>query len=78
MNCRCKPCSQRGEVVTSRFHGSKISDKKSKKVNSHCLKLNRSCQILAKFSGVESERTVFKLRKRKFLFCVYLLHKASA
>jgi len=81
VNCRCKTCLQRGEVVTSRSHGSKISGwQKVKKVNSHCFKLNRSCQMLAKFSGVESERTVFKLRKRKrkFLCCVYPLHKASA
>ena len=39
--------------------------------------------MLAKFGGgggVESERTVSKFRKRKrtFLFCVHLLHKASA
>ena len=38
------------------------------------------CQMLAKFSGVESERTVFKFRKRKskLLRFVHLLHKASA
>ena len=39
--------------------------------------------MLAKFGeggGVESERTVskFRKRKRKFLCCVHLLHKASA
>jgi len=33
------------------------------------------CQMLAKFSGVETERTVPKLRKRIFLYCVHLLHK---
>ena len=50
--------------------------KSPKKVNSHCFKLNLSfqfhliCQVLANFSRVESERTVFKLRKRKEIFCV--------
>ena len=36
--------------------------------------------MLAKFSGVESERTVYKFRKtkRKSLWCVHLLHKAGA
>ena len=34
--------------------------------------------MLATSSGVESERTVFKLRKRKILFCVHLLYKAGA
>ena len=35
--------------------------------------------MFAKFSGVESERTISKLRKRKrkFLCCVHLLHEAS-
>ena len=38
------------------------------------------CQMLAKFSGVESEMTVSKFRKRKrnFLCLVPLLHKAGA
>ena len=36
-------------------------------------------QMLATFSGVESERTIPKFRKRKkFLCCVHLLHKAGA
>ena len=37
------------------------------------------CQMLAKFSGVECERTVSKFRKRKrtFLCFVHLLHKAG-
>ena len=37
------------------------------------------CKMLAKFSGVESERTESKFmkRKRKFLSCVKLLHKAG-
>ena len=35
------------------------------------------CQMLAKFSGVESERSVSKFRKRTFLCFVYQLHKAG-
>ena len=37
------------------------------------------CQMLAKFSEVEFERTVSKFwkRKRKFLCCVHLLYKAG-
>ena len=37
------------------------------------------CQILAKFSGVESKRTIseFRKRKRNFLCCVHLLRKAG-
>ena len=31
--------------------------------------------MLAKFSGVETERTIPKLRKTKFLCYVHLLHK---
>ena len=53
-------------------------------MNSHCFKLHQSysissgsrliCKMLAKFSGVESERTVLKFRERQrnFLCCVYL------
>ena len=38
------------------------------------------CQMMAKFSGVKSERTVskFRKRKRKFLRCARLLGKAGA
>ena len=38
------------------------------------------CQMMAKFSGVKSERTVSKFRKRirKFLRCACLLRKAGA
>ena len=38
------------------------------------------CQMLVKFSGVVSESTIVKLRvrKRRFLCCVHLLHKAGA
>ena len=32
------------------------------------------CQMLAKFSGVESERTVSKFRIRKRKFCVVLIY----
>ena len=44
------------------------------------LQFHLICQMLAKFSGVESKRTVSKLRKRKRkVFCfVYQLHKAGA
>ena len=34
------------------------------------IQFHLTCQMLAKFSGVESERTVSKLRKRKRKFCV--------
>ena len=52
-------------------------------MNSHCFNLIQFhwiCQILAKFSGVKSERTVskFRKRKRKFLRCDQLLRKAGA
>ena len=36
------------------------------------------CQMLVKFSGVESEKTVTKIRKIEFLYHVQLLHKAGA
>ena len=37
-----------------------------------------TCQMLTKFAGIESERTVFKFRKRKNkLCCVHLLYKAG-
>ena len=37
------------------------------------------CQMLAKLSGVKSERTLFKFRKReKKLCCVRLVYKADA
>ena len=45
------------------------------------LQFHLICQMVASFSGAESHRTVFKFRKkkkRKFLCCVYLLHKATA
>ena len=68
---------QRGEVVTSSFHGSKFLDKKQtrkhKVTDSHCFKLHRPyqfhfiCQMLGKYSGVESERTISKFRKRNFV-----------
>ena len=56
------------------------------KVNSHCFKLLRfysfsfNLSNVGEISGVESERTVSKItkRKRKFLCCVHLLHKTGA
>ena len=44
-------------------------------MNLHCFKLHRSqfyliCQMFAKFSGVESERTISKFRKKKYNFCL--------
>ena len=53
-------------------------------MNLHCFTLHQSHSILfhlsniVKYSGVESERTVFTCikRKRKVLCCVHLLHKA--
>ena len=35
------------------------------------------CQMLAKYSGVESERTVSKFRKRKLLSCVHVIYQAG-
>ena len=60
--------------------------KRHEKVNSHSFKLHRSYSIsfnwhmLAKFSRVESERSVSKFRrgKRQLPCCVHLLHKAGA
>ena len=47
---------------------------------SYSISFNFSCQMLAKFWGVESDRTVSKFRKGKIKFwcCVHLLHKAGA
>ena len=53
---------------------------------SHCFKLLRfysfsfNLSNVGEISGVESERTVSKItkRKRKFLCCVHLLHKTGA
>ena len=55
------------------------------KVNSHCFKLHRSYSISFNLSNVggifwvKSKRTVSKFRKRKrnFLCCAHLLHKAG-
>ena len=43
------------------------------------IEFHLSCQMLVKFSEVESERIVSKCRKRRraFLCCVHLLHKAG-
>ena len=59
----------------------KVSLKKWFRTVSHFIDLIQVyfiCQMLAKCSGVESERTVFKCikRKQKVLCCVHLLHKA--
>ena len=74
---------KRGEVVPSRYHGSKISgshqtENVTQKVKLHCFKLHRSysvsfiCQMLGKFSGVKSERTASKFRKRKWKLLCYV------
>ena len=79
------------EVGTARSHGSKISG--GQKIKNSLKKWIRTVsdlvdlvqfhliyQMLAKFSGVKSERTVFKLRKRKRNFCVvfaYSIKRAS-
>ena len=43
------------------------------------IQVQLTCQMLTKFAGVESERTVFKFRKRKNkLCCVHQLYKAGA
>ena len=43
------------------------------------IEFHLTCQMLANFSEVESERIVSKFRKRRraFLCCVHLLHKAG-
>ena len=84
------PPLQRGEVVTSRCHGSKIFgwSKRKRHLKSEFAQLQTSSifiqfhliwQMLAKFSRFESESTVSKFRrgKRQLLCCVHLLHKAS-
>ena len=66
-----------------------LDDNKPKrhlKSDLHCFKLRRSYLNSFNFSNVgeifwvESERTVYKIRKRKrkFLCCAHLLHKAGA
>ena len=75
------PCCNREEK--SLRHVAKISG--WQQTGKRHLKLFRSrsvqliCQMLAKFSRVKSERTVFTLRKRKKkLCCVHLVYKADA
>ena len=62
-------------------------NKPKKKVNSHTFKLHRSysisfnqCQMLAKFSGLNPKGPYLSLgkRKRNFLCCAHLRHKAGA
>ena len=79
---RIIPLKATKEVVTSRCHGGKISgwqqtEKRNSKgefalfqTSSIFIQFQLICQMLAKFSGVESERTVFKFRKeKKFVLC---------
>ena len=72
---------KRGEVVTSRCHGSKIvwmrtNQKFTLKENSHCFKVHRSYSISFNLSKVgeifwvESDRTVSKFRKKNENLCV--------
>ena len=66
---------QKGEVITSRCHGSKIfgwqqTKTSLKKVNSHCFKLLRFCQMLAKFSGLNPKAPYLSLESEKETFCV--------
>ena len=82
---------QRRDVVLSRWHGSKISgwqqtESSLKKwihnvsIFMDLIQFHLICQMLSNFSGVESERPVSKLRKRKITFsrCVHQLLKAGA
>ena len=78
-------------MVTSRCHGSKFLDDNKPKTSlkkriravsnfDGLIQFHLICQMLAKFSGVKSEKTVSKFRKRKrqFLRCARLLRKAGA
>ena len=58
------------KVVTSRCHSSKISGRQQ--TENVIDQFHLICKIMAKFSGIESLRTVFKFRKRKLKenFCV--------
>ena len=80
----------RGEVVTSRCHGSKISGwQQTKNVPKKwihtvtnfidLIQFHLICQMLAKFSGVKSGRIMSKLTKKekKLLSCAHLLHTAG-
>ena len=78
---------QRGEVIMSCCLGSKISGwQQTKKlsllnyVNLHCYSILFNLSNVGEFSGVDSERTVSKLRKRKkkLLCCVHLPQEAVA
>ena len=66
---------QKGEVITSSCHVSKIfgwqqTKNSLKKVNSHCFKLHRFCQILAKFSELNPNAPYLSLESEKETFCV--------
>ena len=78
-------------MVTSRCHGSKFLDDNKPKTSlkkwiravsnfDGLIQFHLICQMLAKFSGIKSEKTVSKFRKRKrqFLRCARLLRKAGA
>ena len=75
----------------SRCYGSKFLDDKKPKISlkkwirtvsnfDDLIQFDLICQMMAKFSGVKSERTVSKFRKRKrnFSCCARLLRKAGA
>ena len=56
------------------------TNRKSGENASVLIQFHLICQMLTKFCGVDSERTVskFRIRKRKLLCCVHLFHKAGA
>ena len=81
--CNREEKSLRHDAMVVKF----LDDNKPKKVNSHSFKLRRSysisfnqCQMLAKFSGLNPKGPYLGLgkRKRNFLCCAHLLHKAGA
>ena len=87
----CKETAEyRGEVVTSRCHRSKFSGwqqtktlfKKWIRTVSNLIDLIflSNLPIVGEIFWVKSERTVpkFRKRKRKFLCCAHLIHKAGA
>ena len=71
-----KVAKQRGEVITSRCHGSKISGRQQTELNSHCCKLHRSYSIslnlsnVEEISGLNSKGRYLSLQKAKDNFCV--------
>ena len=80
---------QRGEVVTSRCHGSKSLDDNKRKIHLKIRTVSNFidpiqfyliCQMLAKFSRLNSKEPYLSLEKEKrnFLCFVHLLRKAGA